>query len=371
MNPTTAPRSGPSLHVRSLRTRMVRAPMRFALGTSAARVTTAPLLLVDLETAEGVTGRSYLFCYRDSGCRAVAAVLEDAAKLAEGQPVAPVDLAASLGRRFALLGVTGVARMALAALDIALWDALATAAGLPLAVFLGGTLARVPAYNSDGLGLMPAADAAREALELLAPGFDAVKLRLGHPTLARDLEVATAVRRALPDSATLMVDFNQALTVPEALRRGRALAALELHWIEEPIRHGDLHGNARLTRELATPVQLGENLDGHEGVLDAVEARASDYLMLDVARVGGVTGWLRAAGIAAARGVPVSSHLMPEISAHLLAVTPGAHWLEYVSWAEPLLVRPLRVASGHVEVPAGPGIGLEWREDVVERLRFA
>jgi Mandelate racemase / muconate lactonizing enzyme, N-terminal domain/Enolase C-terminal domain-like len=212
----------PALTVRAVRTVAVAVPMRFALGTSAATVREAPLLLVDLDTEEGITGRSYLFCYRPSGAAAIAAVLHDAAALIAGEPVAPLHNAAKLERRFALIGVTGVVRMALSALDMALWDALAVAAGQPLATLLGGAPRPIPAYNSCGLGLIAPEAAADEAEQLLAGGFKAVKLRLGHATLAEDLAVTRAVRRRLADDIAVMVDYNQALTVAQALERGRA-----------------------------------------------------------------------------------------------------------------------------------------------------
>jgi mandelate racemase len=358
----------PTLHISAVRTRFVKVPMRFQLGTSAAAMTAAPLLLVDLETKEGVVGHAYLFCYRESGARTIAEVMREAAELINGMAVSPAKIGALLNRRYALLGVTGVVRMALAAIDIALWDALAIAANMPLATFLGGSLDPVRAYNSDGLGLMPAAKAAEEAVKLLEPGFNAVKLRLGHADRREDLEVATAVRAAIGESTELMVDYNQALTVTDAIQRAHDLEGLNVYWLEEQIRHNDLQGYAAIARELDTPIQIGENLDGPDSVYDAVAANAADYLMLDVARIGGVSGWLRGAAISAARGIPVSTHLFPEISVHLLGVTPTAHRLEYVSWADSILKEPLQVSNGgYISPPNKPGLGLEWSEEGIKR----
>jgi mandelate racemase len=351
-----------SLHITGVRTRFVKVPMRFPLGTSAAIVTSAPLLLIDLETREGVVGHSYLFCYRDSGARAIDAVLHEAVDLVSGQPVVPADIDHFLSRRYALLGVSGVVRMALAAIDIALWDALAIAANMPLAQFLGADLAPIRAYNSDGLGLMAAPAAASEAVKLLDVGFNAVKLRLGHPDPATDLSVAKAVRAAIGDSVDLMVDYNQALSVSDAIERGRDLCDLNIYWLEEQIRHNDFHGYAAIARELSIPVQIGENLDGPDAVKGAIEAKAADYLMLDIARIGGVTGWLRATQIAAIHGIPLSSHLFPEISVHLMAATPNAHWLEYVSWADAIFNDPMVIESGYTTPPSRPGLGIEWSE---------
>jgi mandelate racemase len=358
----------PALTIRSVETAAVEVPMRFPLGTSAARVTSAPLLLVDVETEEGITGRTYLFCYRRSVPRAVDALLRDAVALVKGDAAAPVELAEKLGRRFTLVGVGSVVRMALSALDTAVWDALAVAAGVPLATLLGGRPRPILAYNSSGLGLMPPEAAAAEAELLLAGGFRWVKLRLGHRTLVEDLAVARAVRARLPAGIELPVDYNQALTVAEAIRRGRALGDVGIAWLEEPIRHDDWAGNAAVARALTVPVQLGENFNGPEAMVEALRARACDYVMPDVARIGGVTGWLHAAGIAAAHRIELSSHLHPEVSAHLLAASPTAHTLEYVDWADAILEQPLEIRDGHALVPSRPGIGLTWRTEAVRAL---
>lgn len=356
----------PALTIRGVNTSAVEVPMTFPLGTSAAIVKTAPLLLVDLETEEGITGRSYVFCYSPSVPRAIDAVLRDAVSLVVGNWAIPLEIAAKLSRRFALVGVSSLVRMALSALDIALWDALAIAAGMPLATLLGSTPKPVLAYNSSGLGLMPADAAADEAEKLLVGGFRSVKLRLGHATLEEDIAVTRAVRNRLPASIELPVDYNQALTVAEALRRGRALEVEGIAWIEEPIRHDDYAGNAVIAKSLNVPVQIGENFNGPQAMIEALCAGASDYVMPDVARIGGVSGWIQAASLAAAWGIEMSSHLLPEISVHLLAATPTAHYLEYVDWADAILEEPLRIEDGYAHVPDRAGIGLSWKSDAVK-----
>ena len=251
------------------------------------------------------------------------------------------------------------------ALDAALGDALALGAGLPLATLLGGAPRPLPACNSCGLGLMSPPAAADEAERLLEGGFKALKLRLGYASLAEDLAATRAVRQRLPDDVALMVDYNQALSVSEALLRGRALQSEGVAWLEEPTRHDDLRGNAEIARALELPLQIGENFNGPQGLAQALDAQACDLVMPDVARIGGVTGWMQAAGVAAARGTPMSSHLMPELSAHLLAATPTGHWLEYVDWADVLLQQPLRIENGCALVPDRPGTGMVWDERAV------
>jgi mandelate racemase len=366
MNPTEAG-VGP-VKLRSLSSRGVLVPLNFTLGTSAAIVRTVPLLLVDLVTDDGVTGRAYAFCYRPSGARAIAAHLAEAFDLLAGSTVTPYDAARSLSRQFALLGVTGTVRMALSLFDMAFWDALAQSRGVPLAALLGSRPRELQAYDSRGLGLMEPDRLSKEADALLARGLKAVKLRLGYPSAKEDISALKAVRRAVGDDVAIMVDYNQALTMAEAIARGRQLEKEGIDWFEEPIPHDDYDACATIARELSMPVQIGENFNGPEDMLSALSARACDYVMPDVARIGGVTGWMQAAALAAAKGVEMSSHLMPEVSAQLLSATPTAHWLEYVDWADALLQDPLRIADGKVLTSQRSGSGIAWDDDKVRKL---
>src|SRR5262252_6664804 len=249
----------PLLTIRAVRSIGVEVPMTYALGTSRGVITKAPLLLIDLETEEGVTGRSYLWCYFAAAMPAIAKILEEVARVVEGERVAPADLWSKLAERFALIGVQGIVRMAMAGFDVAAWDALAIAAGWPLATLIGSSPKHIPAYNSCGLGLMAPPEVADEAEKLLA--------------------------------------------------RGRALDQEGIYWLEEPIRHDDYAGNATLVRELETPIQIGENFSESSAMAMALVAGAADYVMPDLERIGGVTGWLRAAALAATHRVEMSSHL--------------------------------------------------------------
>ena len=292
-------------------------PPRLTIRSARATAVAAPLLLIDLETEEGVTGRSYLFCYVGMAAAAIARVLDDAVEAVAGDRLAPLDVAAKLARRYRLIGVQGIVRMALAGLDVALWDALSIAAGLPLVSFLGGSPRPIPAYNSNGLGLMAPEKVADEAEELLEHGFRAVKLRLGRAEARDDLAAVRAVRRRLPDEAALMVEYNQALSVADALARGQALAGEGVYWVEEPIRHDDYVGCASLARALSTPVQIGENFAGVQAMAAALAAGASDYVMPDLERIGGVTGWQRAAALAMAAGLGRCRLISSPKSAHI------------------------------------------------------
>ena len=167
-----------------------------------------------------------------------------------------------------------------------------------------------------------------------------------------------------------MVDYNQSLSVPEAIRRVQLLEEEKLVWVEEPIRADDFAGHARIAAECRTPIQIGENLWGPHDFAKSLAAGASDFVMLDVMKIGGITGWLRAASQTEAAGLPVSSHLFPELSAQLLAVSPQAHWLEYQDWAAPILQRPLELKDGFALPQTEAGCGLAWDKDAVERYRL-
>jgi mandelate racemase len=369
-SPTDGPGAGLTVRdvtVRDVTVRAVVVPLRRPLATRVGDFARWPMVLIDVHTEQGITGRGYIAPYLAAATAAVLPAIRDLGEALRGRPVAPVAAFGDARGWLGLAGYQGLALDAVAGLDIALWDALAKAAGLPLARMLGGTLEPVPAYNSNGLGLIPPATAGDEAVELVREGgFTALKVRVGRPSAADDLAAVHAVRRAVGD-VTLVADYNQGLDPAEALERCRALEAEGVAWIEEPLRYDDLDGHARLARDIATPVMLGENFYGPRALHDAIRTGACDLVMPDLMRIGGVTGWQRAAAIADVAGVPMSSHLYPEVSGHLLRVTPTRHWLEWQDWAHPVLARPFEVRAGHLHLPDVPGNGLEWDEDAVAR----
>ncbi|MDQ2681300.1 MAG: mandelate racemase, partial [Candidatus Eremiobacteraeota bacterium] len=210
--------------------------------------------------------------------------------------------------------------------------------------------------------------AAAEASELVGGGFKAIKVKIGRSDLAADLETIRAVRAAIGDEIKLMVDYNQSLSVDEAIERAKALDAEGLHWIEEPTRADDFVGHARIADAARTPIQLGENWWGPHDMEKSIAAKASDHVMLDVMKLGGVTGWLRAAQLAQRSGLPASSHTFPEFSAHLLAVTPTAHYLEYLDHAGPILEQPVEVVAGSIRPANRPGAGIEWNERLLSAI---
>lgn len=356
------------LKVKAVKVRAVGAPMKRPLATATGSIKVAPLLLVDVQTDGGIVGRSYLFGINALHLPPMAGLVEAMGEMIKGDALAPFELERKLRAKHTLLGVHNIVLFAISAIDMAAWDALGQALGEPLVRLLGGAPRPVRAYNSKGLGIMPLKALVREAIELVGEGFGAVKLRLGRPEARDDIEALRAVKKAIGTKVTLMVDFNQGLTVNEALRRGRMIDDEGgVYWIEEPVRADDFAGNARLARELATPIQIGENFMGPEQMAQALAAQACDFVMPDAQRIGGVTGWMRAAALAQAAGLEMSSHLFPEVSCHLLAVTPTCHWLEYVDWADAVLEEPAELKNGEVLIPERPGTGIRWNEKAVRR----
>jgi len=357
-----------NLKVRTVRARPVLAPFKRPPVSASGTIPAVPLVLIDLETDGGVTGRAYLFGFAPWTLKPIVGCLQGLADMIAGDPLAPLTIEAKLRRRLTLLDTPGLVGLALAGIDMAAWDALAVAQGLPLARLLGGEVESVRAYNSCGLWIQPVERVADDAEQLVAEGnFSAVKLRLGRDDPAQDLAAVRAVKKRLGDQISVMSDFNQRLTVNDAILRGHMLDDEGLYWIEEPVRHDDYAGYARICAALKTPVQTGENLVDTFELADAIALRSLDYVMPDLQRIGGVTGWLRAAALAHAHGIEMSSHLFPEFSVHLLAVTPTCHWLEYVDWASPILEEPVRIEGGHAIVPNRPGAGLMWNEEAVKR----
>jgi len=357
-----------SLTFKHLEARPVILKLKRPVVARIATITEWPMILIDLHTEEGIVGRSYLEPYTIKTLKYLVPALHDLGDLLKGRRVSPVELYTAARKSLHFVGYQGLSMIAVSGLDMAAWDALARAAGLPLCVLLGGSVGPVKAYNSNGLWLKEPRAVAAEAPELRDEGgFTGLKLRMGRDHLHDDLAAVEAVRKTVGDDIALMVDFNQGLHRGEALERCHAIDDLRLAWIEEPIVYDDLQGYAQLARELKTPLQIGENFYGPRDLQMALALEACDFVMPDFMRIGGVTGWLRAAAIAGTAGVPMSTHLYPEVAAHVMRVTETAHWLEWQDWADPLLQEPYAVKDGMLHIPDRPGLGLEWDEDAVRK----
>jgi mandelate racemase len=365
-----------TIEIAGIRVRRATAPVRRTLDTRVGRFTKAPFLLIDLELKGGGVGRALCFTFIPMAQRLVPALLEDLTAAMKGRAFGYEEAATihDLGeKRLTHLGHEGLAKMALSMFDMAVHDALARAAGVPLYALLGGKAEPLPTYNSCGLGLLAPAEAAREARELVAEhgGFAHIKLRMGRAQADEEVTAYRAVRDAVGPAAIVSCDFNQGLPAAAALETCRAIDGLGLAWIEEPVAYDDYDTQARLATKLATPIQVGENWWSWRVGKAAIEIGACDYVMPDLLRIGGVTGWMRLARVAEARAVPFSSHLSPDYSAHVLAATPTRHWLEFMDWGQDLLADPLVPVKGFTTPRATPGTGVDWNEKAIARCLVA
>jgi mandelate racemase len=333
--------------------------------TASGIVAESPLVLVNAITDQGVAGHGIVFTYTTAALKPTADLIQNLGPLLEGEVLAPAAIEQKLAKRFRLLGTQGLVGMALSGIDMALWDALARVHNISLFRLLGSHSKPVPAYGA--VGYDGELESARIAESWAQRGFTGVKAKIGYPTVAEDLAVIRAIRKAAGPEVAVMVDYNQSLLPTDAIERLRHLEDEGLAWIEEPTLAHDYQGHARIAREIRTPIQCGENWWGARDMEHAIEAQASDYMMPDVMKIGGVTGWMRAAALGEVHGIRLSNHLWPEISAQLLCATPTAHWLEYADWWNPVIAAPLRFEKGLASFEGVTGSGIEWNEEAVGR----
>jgi mandelate racemase len=355
-----------SLTFKSIRARAVVLKLKRPVIARIATIPVWPVILIDLFTEEGIVGRSYLEPYTIKTMRYLIPALYDFGEMLKGRRVAPSELYDLARKSLHFVGYGGQSMIAVSGLDMAAWDALAKASNMPLCVLLGGSVGSVKAYNSNGLWLQPPEVLAADAIALRDEGgFTGLKLRLGRDRARDDLTAIDAIRTAVGEDMELMADFNQGLNFAEALQRCHMIDDAGLTWIEEPIVYDNFDGYAQLAAEIKTPIQIGENFYGPRDLHTALQRKACDLVMPDFMRIGGVTGWLRAAAVAGVAGIPMSTHLYPEVGAHVMRVTETAHWLEWQDWADPILQKPYEIRDGLFHIPDVPGLGLEWNEDAV------
>jgi len=351
--------------IREFRVRAARVPIHPPHRTASGVLTESPLVLTDVICDDGTAGHSLVFTYTPAALKPVAELIRNLGELIAGEPLAPAAIADRFAARFRLLGMQGLVGIAVAAIDMALWDALARMHGVSLVRLLGGVEKPIMAYGA--IGYDGVADSARCAEDWASRGFRGVKAKIGYPTVQEDLDVIRAIRGAVGPEMAIMVDYNQSLLPATAVERLRAIDDEGLTWIEEPVLAHDFEGHAHVAREIRTPIQCGENWWGPHDVRAAIQHRASDFIMPDVMKIGGVTGWLRSAALAQAYSIPVSNHLWPEISAQLMCLTPTAHYLEYADWWNPIVAEPLRVERGIASASTAPGTGVLWNEAALAR----
>jgi len=336
--------------------------------TASGLVDKSPLVLIELHCVGGLIGNAILFTYTPAALKSTAELVAGFSELLVGHALAPRSLNEFLIAKTRLIGSQGLVGTVLAGIDMAAWDALARLHETSVCRLLGARHKPIMAYA--GTGYDGELETARQAEDWVKKGFKAVKAKIGYPTASEDLAVIRAMRKAVGPDIELMVDYNQSLQPVDAIRRLKVLDEEGLVWIEEPILGHDYSNTARVKDALNTPIQSGENWWGPQEMQLAIDADASDYVMPDAMKIGGVTGWLKAVDIAAGAGKQVSSHLWPELSAQLLAAGSTSHRLEYVDWWAGILNEPLVIENGMTVLPDDlQGSGVEFDNSKVDRYR--
>jgi len=307
--------------------------------------------------------------------RVLKAAIDEFGELIKGEdPLRTELITGKMRAASAPCGPGGVAALAISAIDIALWDIRGKAFGVPLAQLLGGLRDKVPAYASGALTrTTPTDKLERAASALVEKGYTQIKTQMAVEGLnpAEEVERIRLIRDAVGPGVNLMVDINQRWSVAEAISIGHRVEELGLGWLEDPTAHKDYEGLAKIADALTTPVCAGEYLYGIEPHRQSLGHYSVDIVMIDLLRAGGITQWMKIAGMAEAFNRPVASHLLPEIHVHLISAIPNGLVVEYMPWTWRLFDDPPMPVKGEMRVPAGPGLGLKFALGLFEKYGVA
>ena len=334
---------------------------------------TREFVTLELGTDQGLVGIGLTF-FGGALTGALRAAVDGLARLVVGDdPTQTEAIAAKLRRAAGSSGPGGIFTLALSAIDIACWDLKGKALGQSVCALLGGLRERVPTYASGALMRPHPIDyLAKAGPRLRDLGFRQMKMQCGsEPSIAASVERVRVMREAIGPDVDLMCDINQLWSVDHAIEVGRRIEPHHLFWLEDPAAHDDYPGLARIAAALTTPIAAGEYHYGIAPFRHLLEARAIDIPMIDLLRVGGITQWMKVAGMAEAFNLPVVSHLVPEIHVHLVAAAPNGLTVEYMPWTLQLFEETPKLERGQLVVPAKPGLGLAFDQATVKRYQIA
>ncbi|WP_405139672.1 mandelate racemase/muconate lactonizing enzyme family protein [Sphaerisporangium sp. NBC_01403] len=327
-------------------------------------------VFVEIQTDDGGTGTGYSYTIGTGGT-AVLALLRDylLPRLvgADARRVESVwhDLFAAT--RATTVGA--ITSLALAAVDTALWDWRCRDAGQPLWVLAGGAKDRIPLYDTEGGWLhLTTEELITGAKASQAAGWPGVKLKIGRSPV-EDAERLAAVRAAVGQNFDLMLDANQSLTAAEAIRRARLLEPFDPYWFEEPLPSDDVSGHQALAASASIPVAVGESLYSVAQFREYLHRQAAGIVQVDVARIGGITPWLKVAHLAEAYNVPVCPHFLMELHVSLCCAVPNSRYLEHIPQLRAITRRETEIVDGHALPPTTPGLGIEWDRDAIDDRR--
>lgn len=359
--------------IESVRLRQVNLPPKVVRTDAIQSFVTQATLLLTLRCSDGVEGTGYAYTIGTGGS-SVLALLHDhlAPRLLGRNPLHVEAIWKDLFFHTHATAVGAITSLALACVDTALWDWRARRQDLPLWQLLGGAQSRVPVYTTEGGWLHLGADElVAQTLAAQAQGFRGAKIKVGRPHVSEDVARLSAVRDAVGPGFDIMVDANQGFNRPEALRRAAAFAGLDLAWLEEPMAAEDVSGHRRLRAQTAIPVAVGESMYHLSQFREYLERGACSIVQPDVARIGGITPWIKVAHLAEGFGVPVCPHFLMELHVSLCAAVPNAAWVEYIPQLDDITTSRIRVEGGYACPPDTSGLGIAWDWPVIEKRQLA
>lgn len=318
--------------------------------------------MLRIHTSDGLVGTGYSYTIGTGGS-SVVALLRDhlAPRLIGRDPAAIEAIWKNLFFATHATAVGAITALALAAIDTALWDLRCLAAEKPLWLEAGGAQAAVPVYTTEGGWLHIDSQAlVDDAVAAKAAGFGGSKIKVGRPHVAEDMARLGAVRAAVGDDFEIMVDANQAFTIAEAIRRARHYESVDLAWFEEPLPAEDMDGHVRLAASTSLPIAVGESIYSLSHFREYLQNRACSIVQADVARIGGITPWLKVAHLAEAFNVAICPHFLMELHVSLCAAVPNAAWVEWIPQLDAIATSRLTVQNGKVQAPEAPGLGIAW-----------
>ena len=323
--------------------------------------------IVRITDADGAVGIGYTYTIGQGGPAIMSLLAETLVPQLVGREAEDIE-AIWRGLLFSThaTAVGAITSLALAAIDTALWDLRCRRAGLPLFRMLGGAKDNVPVYTTEGGWLhIPTEDLIADALDVKAKGFAGSKIKIGRPHLSEDRERLAAVREAVGPAYEIMVDANQAFTLAEATRRARVLEENGIGWFEEPMPADDVLSHATLARSTTVPIAVGESMYSISQFKDYLVTGGASIVQVDVARIGGITPWMKVAHMAEAFNVPVCPHFLMELHASLVCAIPNAPWLEYIPQLDSITTTGLKIENGRAWPSTAPGLGIEWDPDAI------
>lgn len=318
--------------------------------------------IVRITDSDGIQGVGYSYTIGEGGPAIMSMLKETLAPQLIGQDAENIErIWRSLLLSTHATSVGAITSLALAAIDTALWDLRCLRAELPLYKMAGGAKERVPMYTTEGGWLHIDTQAlVDDALRAQAIGFSGAKIKVGKTHVSQDRERLKAVRAAVGDSFEIMVDANQSFTRAEATRRARVLEEFNIAWFEEPLPADDVMEHVRLASSTSVPIAVGESMYSLSQFKDYLVLGGASIVQVDVARIGGITPWLKVAHMAEAFNVPVCPHFLMELHVSLVCAIPNAPWLEYIPQLDDITQTSMQTVEGFAVPSSKPGLGIDW-----------